>query len=405
MRCWLPVGSLFAVLIASFAHAGDGWKVHKIADDLLDHQRLVARDLNRDGLLDVATIATDPNQSGTIQVYLHPGKAVAKSLWRAGPVGNIAAPSDLVIADLDGDGKPDLVTSHQNATEPLMLHRWSPGKRNDPRSLQWTSETLVRDQKELAGARLAVGRIDTLRGEELICAGVGVQASIGWLQRKGNTADFFYVEGFHPIAQVESTTSILARDLNHDGLTDLVFLHQGLVSPGIHWLTNPGPENATRPEAWLHTMIGSESDSITSLAIGDIGQDKLPDVAATTKSGFVRLYVQHRHHAPGWKVSVIPPAYNAKEGTCVAIADLSGNGRSDVIHGALHRDGEATLVCYRQQLLGDNPIWIVDPIAVLPQGTFETVMPYDMDHDGDLDLLMLQRVDGVGKIVWYENPS
>lgn len=92
MRCRLPVGSLFAVLIASFAHAGDGWKAHKIADDLLDHQRLVARDLNRDGLVDVATIATDPNQSGTVQAYLHPGKAVAKKLWRTSPVGNVAAP-------------------------------------------------------------------------------------------------------------------------------------------------------------------------------------------------------------------------------------------------------------------------------------------------------------------------
>lgn len=400
LAMWFPF-----LMMTSFSPAGDGWKEHKIANDSLDFQRIVARDLNGDGLVDVAAIAVDSEKAGLVQTYLHPGKAAARKLWHASTLQAVAHPADVVIADLNGDGRPDIVTSHRSDAEPLMLHRAEPVIRKNGRSWQWLSEVIVRDQKEIAGAQLAIGRIDTIRGEEVFCAGVGVDATIGWLQRQGNTADYFYVEGFHPITRAEAGSSLLTHDLNRDGLIDLVFTHHGIIAPGIHWLTNPGPENATRPEAWLHTMIGDESDSITALAIGDIGKDRLPDVAAATKSGFVRLYVQHGQRSPSWKTSVIPPAYNAREGTCVAIADLTGSGRSDVIHGALHRDGEATLVCYRQQVLGDRPIWIVDPIAVLPKGTFEKVLTYDLDHDGDLDLLVLQRVDGVGRLVWYENRS
>ncbi|RCS42142.1 VCBS repeat-containing protein [Bremerella cremea] len=405
MKMALLAKSVLLILTASLAQAADGWKAHKIADNLHDHQRIVARDINRDGLVDVATIATDPNQASLVQVYLHPGKAVAKRPWLANLVGEMTAPRDLVIADLDGDNQLDIVTSHQSDTEQLMFHRAVPAKWGDSRSIHWVSEVIVREQPELAGARLAVGRMDTLRGEDIICAGTGAKASLGWLQRRGIASGAYYLEGYQAIAQIEPDSPIFAQDLNRDGLTDLLFVQTGLVSPGIHGLINPGPESASRPEAWRHTRIGGESDSINTLAFGDIDHDKLPDLAAATASGFVRLMVQDRQQPLHWKISVIPPAYDAKQGTSVAIGDFSGNGYSDVIQGGWHRHGEATLVCYRQKVQGENPIWVLQPIAVLPQGTFETVLPYDLDRDGDLDLLTLQLVDGVGKLVWYENPS
>lgn len=405
MRAFLLAAALLGLSVVSLVEAGDGWRAHKISSDDIDHAEVVVGDLNRDGLLDVATVGERRNEQGVLQVFLHPGKAVVKRAWKLSLDQDVPEPRDVALLDFDGNGWLDVVTSHNTPATPLCWHRLVPRPQNGERGTAWSTDQIGPEHNVPPGARLAVAQIDGIRGGELVCAGSGNDSTLGWLKRQNVGGAQFYVEGFRQIGSIASASPIVIQDVDRDRLSDLVFIHPGPSVRGIHWLSNPGAHNAALPEAWGHAMIGGESDSIAALAFGYLGKDQLLDVATATRSGFIRLYTHDPRRPLTWNTSVIPSPYNAKEGTCIAIADLNGDGLVDLVHGGRHRFGEGTLVCFRQQLEGDTANWIVDAIAVLPRGTFDKVIPCDLDQDGDVDLMVLQRDDGVGRLVWYENPS
>ncbi|PQO48152.1 hypothetical protein C5Y93_00275 [Blastopirellula marina] len=396
---------MWSLSVVAIAQAGDGWRVHKLSTDDIDYEQVVVGDLNRDGLPDIATVGVRRNEQGVVQVFQHPGKAVAKNAWKRFLDQDVPQPHDVALLDFDGNGWLDVVTSHRDESGPLRWHRLVPNPQNQGRDLAWSTDAVGPEHNVPLGARLAVAQIDGVRGGELVCAGQGNDTTIGWLKRQNVGGAQFYIEGFRPIASIATASAMVIQDVDRDRLADLVFIHPGPKIRGIHWLANPGAHNAALPESWGHAMIGDEDDSVAGLAFGYLGNDQLLDVATATRSGFIRLLTHDSRRPLTWKSSVIPSPYNAKEGTCIAIADLNGDGLVDLIHGGLHRFGEGTLVCFRQQLEGDAIRWVVDPLAVLPRGTFEKVVPYDLDQDGDLDLLILQRDDGIGRLVWYENPS
>src|SRR5690606_360402 len=130
---------------------------------------------------------------------------------------------------------------------------------------------------------------------------------------------------------------IVAADLTRDGDTDLVWIHADpddlkLSHPGIHWLTNPGPQKTRQTDAWLHTQIGPDQTNLTQLAVGDLGDDGLLDVATATDANRIPLYIQHAPRPPGWKPYPIPAPSKAPLGTAVALFDLNSDGQTDLIH-------------------------------------------------------------------------
>ncbi len=80
------------------------------------------KDVNNDGLLD---IATGWEEGGVIRTYLHPGPRKAKQPWPHTEVGKVKSPEDAVFTDLDGDGDCDVVSCCEGRTRSVFFH-WAP---------------------------------------------------------------------------------------------------------------------------------------------------------------------------------------------------------------------------------------------------------------------------------------
>ena len=87
------------VLCAGFPSllSGAPWERHTIDNSSRGADGVRLADVNGDGLPD---ITTGWEEGGVIRVYLHPGPAKANNPWPAVTVGPVRSPEDAVFADL-----------------------------------------------------------------------------------------------------------------------------------------------------------------------------------------------------------------------------------------------------------------------------------------------------------------
>ncbi len=111
-------------------------------------------------------------------------------------------------------------------------------------------------------------------------------------------------------------------DLNHDGLTDIVVSLHDTATIGVFLQKSDGT---------LANMVSySTSGGVVGVSVGDLNGDGRDDVAVanyTTAASFIDVFTQDANGALNAKVSYPAP----ENGFSVAIADINGDGRNDVI--------------------------------------------------------------------------
>ena len=73
------------------------WKLHTIDKSSQGADGVRLFDVNRDGLMD---IATGWEEGGIIRAYLHPKRGQEKKIWPAVTVGEVKSPEDAVFIDI-----------------------------------------------------------------------------------------------------------------------------------------------------------------------------------------------------------------------------------------------------------------------------------------------------------------
>lgn len=334
----------------------------------------VVADLDGDGWLDLA----DFGQNGTLLVWRHRGTPGIATNTYAPP---IAYPvpgrsSDLAAGDLDGDGKPDLAIAGVGGFK-VMGNQSTPGL-IDESSFVFRFSTATGSGEALN--RVQVSDFDVDGRPEVVYNGAIYRNAGGG----GTISSNWFVR-----VQVFGGMGSLVADLNGDGKPDLDGRLLNTSTPGTITFTNAG-----------RAILG------TGGALGDLdGDGKLEYVHTDSGTQFdpqpevTYAYVNRSterslifEHCPLTREGDLP-----YESAAVAVGDLDGDGRSDLIH-IQPKEGRLTLFrnlvvagrvapeCFgeRTDILLGVPVTAVDR----PKQLKYEVLVADIDRDGKPDLII-----------------
>jgi hypothetical protein len=353
------------------------WKRHTIDNSSRGADGVRLADLNADGRPDIVTAW---EEGGLVRIYLNPGKAELKRPWPNVTVGHVKSPEDAVAVDLDGDGAIDVVSSCEGQTRAVFVH-WAPDWRTEALtaapSLQWMFALPM--------------QVDGSNGIDLVIGSKGANGKLGWLESPKNPRDAGSWR-FHEFAPAAWIMSIMSRDIDKDGDTDVIYSDRKGGKSGVYWLENAKP--------WRVHAIGALSREVMFLDLADVDSDGQIEVIAAVKPNEVVIFHQRQLAAEPWQAEHLNfqnfPVGRAK---AVTVADVDLDGRPDLI-----------LTCEGAGRPNSGVIWVkpggneVFDISG-PEGVkFDLAPAIDLDGDGDFDIITTEETENLG-VIWYENPT
>ena len=395
----LLVGCLCSDLLTGLAKP---WKRHTIDSSSKAAGKLGAdgvrlADVNGDGLLD---ITTGWEQGGAIVVYQNPGPARARAAWPSVTVGRVVSPEDAMFIDLDNDGNLDVVSSCEGSARTMYIH-WAPPKRGDYwNPSAWRTEAIPATKGKQLWMFAAPARLDCRGAAELFVSSKGGNASIGFLVRKDpdslarDAGGFEYVK----LRSAGWIMSLEPLDMDGDGDTDLIYSDRRGSNRGVGWLENPGSATIRKPTAWKDHLLGGQGKEVMFLDAADLDGDDDMDIVCTTRSQQLLIF---KKADTKWDVDTLPNPYGLPHGKAVAIGDVNGDGRPDLVH-TTNTGGNRKVpgVSWLEQA---ESKWAVHNIGGSVGVKFDLIELVDLDKDGDLDAITCEESDNLG-VFWYENP-
>jgi FG-GAP-like repeat len=369
---------------------------------------VVVADLNGDGLLDVAVVAAQIDQTGLTQppgllgtmmnVKATPGEFSIAVQYET----STAPPSGLAVGDLTGNGSHDLVVANFNAGTLSVFTETSP-----------TSAVYNKATTITVGGHPNDVQMADLNGDglpDLIVA--DDTGKVTYLIQNSSNPGTFATGVSLPVTN--RGISVAVGDLNGDGLPDLAITSFdingdfGLVTiyfqdpsaPGT-FLSTPATIIAFGEPSQIRiadlTHSGSNDIILACQGLGEAADPTAdPSSASYLESVFGAMVILHNAGAPG--TFAAPFTYSTVQGVIsLAIGDLDGDGLPDIAMASLYPQGQGYVVTMTQ-----------DPTA---PGTFTNAASYagagqpvsivigDLDNDGLPDLVTADETGAV----WYKN--
>ena len=167
--------------------------------------------------------------------------------------------------------------------------------------------------------------------------------------------------------------AVAIKDLDNDGNLDVV---GGASSPGMVTI-NYGDGRGGLSEPRYLPVIGD----VRSVAVADINEDGLADIVFSVQKQSSGIKVWLNQSRRQWKLSKGPIEINKYEG--LKTADVNGDGHMDIIAANATSSTQGGLQVWLGDGKGNWPIETGPTIS----GIYMDVLPVDLNHDGNLDLI------------------
>lgn len=443
---WTGVALVLAVPVIA-QPADQPWKMHHIRDDYIIANSLQAGDVNQDGFDDYSVI---DERQGLQTIIFHPGRdGDVRKEWPRVVLGQTGNPEYSCLGDLDGDGNLDLIVVEGDDLEKgysTGVRVWwgpTPDKVMDPKA--WTDAghipgtdghqylyCLVHDLNDDGRPDILVGgrRHKTTKQ----------YAGIRWLTAvaEGDPRELSRWKTHFIDPDALSGHGLVISDVNEDGHPDILVANADWDTPkfdqDVAWYENPGPGSGDSVNGpWRKHLIWNTASKFYAkpqIAVGDLNGDGHLDLVTQTQN-FVEVYRKDMANPAKYfsKTNIQKPDWTQWVGRPIAIADLDGDGKAEIVAALIHLDGllpadKASVFMMKQT--GDPFDKNGWSFHVIKQSDgynsraqwigekWDHLIFSDVDGDDDLDIVgnveehFTKGPNGQPKsffsVVWFENP-
>jgi hypothetical protein len=181
-------------------------------------------------------------------------------------------------------------------------------------------------------------------------------------------------------------------DLDGDGDLDGLAAYAG---PLLFWYENvdgSGPGDSGVPFGF-----NGGAGPIVTVAAGDIDGDG--DLDVIHGDGGITWYANSNGDASAFNLNATILAFNAGDATRIEVGDIDGDGDLDVVSV----NDTSNLVLWHENTLGDGSAWTSHSLELSTLSPKALAID-DVDHDGDLDVLITEFNPNDG-VYWFDNTS
>ena len=387
---------LAAVTAQTVPVDGPEWERHIVDNGSKGADGVKLDDVDLDGDLD---LVCGWEEGGVIRVYLNPGTDAVRDLWPFVEVGQIKSPEDAILADLDGDGGMDVVSFAEGKARAIHVH-WGPrdgALRLNPNA--WKTELLPWPEPAQLWMQGVAMDLDGKNGLDLVTAskGSGATVSLALSPKRARDLGAWTTQ---VLRKSHWIMSVVPKDMDGDGLSDLLIVDRKGDRSGVFWLKNPGAEKVLLRKKWREFAVGAPGREVMFLDAGDVNADGHLDVVAAVKPREVHLFLGG-DEVNEWQEEVVQLGGEIGDAKGVALGDLNADGLLDIVFTCEHADGPLSGIVWLEQR--EAGAWNQRPLGGAAGLKYDYPVTIDLDGDGDLDVLTCEERDQLG-IIWYENP-
>jgi len=267
-------------------------------------------DINNDGKLDMVIANFSGGTAGNVTILLGDGSGGFNPA-SGSPAAVGLGPLSVALADVNGDGKLDLVTANFNANTVSIRLGNGDGTFAAPTSLSIGAGA--------GPADVAIGDVNGDGRLDLVVADYTIGKVSVFL---GNGAGGFTAATGSPLTVGTNPGSVVLADINGDGQLDIVTANAG--SNNVTVLLGDGAGGFTAATGSPFSM-GSAPYSVVA---ADVNGDGLPDLI-TANNGGNNVSVRLANGSGGFNAATSVPVGTGPY--TVAVGDVDGDGKIDIV--------------------------------------------------------------------------
>ncbi len=373
-----------------------------ISDTVISADALALAKVDGDEFPDVISVSSKPGLITTddrIAWFRNQTPTDPALPWAEDGIAGSGVTADaIVIADIDGDTFADIVAARP-ADNRISLYRnlgVAPPER--PSFIE-----VVISNTAVEASAIFVADVNADGLPDVLSASAG-DDKIAWhenlLPRRGDGLPFTE----HVVTESAlGASSVAAADMNGDGKIDIVAASADDDTIAVYLRDDESPDTA--PEFEAPGVVADDAEGARSVVVVDLDDDGDQDIlAASTDDNTIAWYESDGVDPPTFLEHVI--SENALGARSVVVADMDDDGDLDVVSASGRDNKIAWYVATETDSDPDdpnNPLDLTFSERAISRGAFNprAVFAYDVDRDGDVDVLSASSGDG--KVAWYEN--